>query len=80
MAQYSKNTNVPALRAEINKEYIIQILRKDKTSRLVGFTRLCLLVGDLHAIHYCQKALKIYAAKKSFNHHSGGFSVVFYRR
>ena len=45
------------IRAKINKEFLIRIY-DGKKSMLVGFTRLCMMVGDLHAMHYAKKALK----------------------
>ena len=47
---------IETLRAKINREFIIR-LSKDGKSQLVGFTRLCLIVGDLHAEHYAKKAI-----------------------
>lgn len=80
MAKYNADIDIAELRAELNREYLIQILQKDGSTKLVGFTRLCMMIGELHAIHYCVKALKAYAPKKCFNYHSGGFQVVFYQR
>ena len=47
---------IETLRAKINREFIIRLSRNGK-SQLVGFTRLCLIVGDLHAEHYAKKAI-----------------------
>ncbi len=48
---------LPALRAKINREFLIRLQPKDGKSQLVGFTRLCLIIGELHAEHYAKKAL-----------------------
>ena len=47
---------IETLRAKINREFIIRLSKNGK-SQLVGFTRLCLIVGDLHAEHYAKKAI-----------------------
>ena len=41
-----------------NGKYAVQgIETLNGKSQLVGFTRLCLIVGDLHAEHYAKKAI-----------------------
>ena len=50
--------NIESLRATINREFIIRLHTKDGKSRLVGFTRFCDIVGDLHAEHFAKKAMK----------------------
>lgn len=58
---------LPALRAKINREFLIRLQPKNGKSQLVGFTRLCLMIGDLRAEHYAKKALSSMADVPCFN-------------
>ena len=55
------------MRAKINREFLIRLQPKNGKSQLVGFTRLCLMIGDLHAEHYAKKALSSMADVPCFN-------------
>lgn len=49
MAKHYLVENIENLRQKINREFLIRLQPEKGKSQLVGFTRLCLLVGDLHA-------------------------------
>ena len=61
---------IESLRAKINREFIIRLHTQDGKSMLVGFTKLCLMVGDLHAEHYAKKAIS--STKQAPSFHRGG--------
>lgn len=72
---------LPALRAKINREFLIRLQPKEGKSQLVGFTRLCLIIGDLHAEHYAKKALSSKETAPRFSMGAGkGMQVVFFPR
>lgn len=51
--------NEEDLRKKINRNYLIRLCFPiEKRTQLVGFTRFCMIVGNMHAEHYSQKALK----------------------
>lgn len=50
--------NIESLRATINREFIIRLQPKDGKSQLVGFTRFCSIVGELHAEHFAKKGIR----------------------
>lgn len=72
--------NIESLRATINREFIIRLHTKDGKSRLVGFTRFCDIVGDLHAEHFAKKAMKFNGDVPRFKMGAGALQVVFFPR
>lgn len=73
--------DVEDLRKKINREYLIRLtLPKERRSILVGFTRFCETVGNLHAEHYCRKALKSRNHAPQFKGQAGRLMVTFYPR
>lgn len=60
MAKQYTIENVEGLRKKINRDYLIRLTFPKERKRIVvvGFTRFCEIVGNLHAEHYCNKALK----------------------
>jgi len=72
---------LPALRAKINRDFLIRLQPKDGKSRLVGFTRFVLIVGELHAEHYAKKALSSKAEVPCFKlKGTNAMQVVFFPR
>ena len=72
---------LPALRAKINREFLIRLQPKNGKSQLVGFTRLCLMIGELHAEHYAKKALSSVADVPCFSlKGANAMQVVFFPR
>lgn len=72
--------DIENLRAKINREFIIRLHTKDGKSQLVGFTKFCLLVGDLHAEHYAKKAIRFTGEVPQFKAGAGSLRIVFYPR
>lgn len=73
--------NVEALRKKINREYLIRLTFPQERKRIVvGFTRFCEMVGDLHAEHYSRKALKSLDHAPRFKGQAGRLVVTFYPR
>ena len=80
MAKYSVQ-NIAELRKKINTEYIIRLVYpKQKKTQLVGFTRFCAIVGDLHAEHYAKKAIASLSDVPTFKGQAGGLKIVFFPR
>ena len=80
MGKYSVQ-NIADLRRRINAEYLIRLrYPKEKKSQLVGFTRFCAIVGELHAEHYAKKALASLADVPTFKGQAGALKVVFFPR
>lgn len=67
-------------RAELNREYLVRVIMSDGHVRLVGFTTLVLLIGELHAVHFSKKVIKAYRSVHSFNFPSKSLRVTFVRR
>lgn len=80
MAKHYLVENIENLRQKINREFLIRLQPEKGKSQLVGFTRLCLLVGDLHAEHYCKKALASKVAAPAFKNKALTAQVVFFPR
>lgn len=69
------------LRKKINRDYLIRLTFPKECKRiLVGFTKFCKIVGNLHAEHYATKALKSAAFAPTFKGQRGGLIVTFYPR
>ena len=58
--------NIETLRAKVNREFLIRLQPKGGKSMLVGFTKLCVMVGELHAEHYAKKAISSTAQYPTF--------------
>lgn len=80
MAKHYLVENIENLRQKINREFLIRLQPEKGKSQLVGFTRLCLLVGDLHAEHYSKKALASKATAPAFKNKALAVKVVFFPR
>lgn len=80
MAKHYLVENIENLRQKINREFLIRLQPEKGKSQLVGFTRLCLLVGDLHAEHYSKKALESKATAPAFKNKALAVRVVFFPR
>lgn len=81
MAKQYTVENIEDLRKKINREYLIRLTFPKEHKRIVvGFTRLCEIVGDLHAEHYSRKALKSRDYAPQFRGQSGRLTVTFYPR
>lgn len=81
MAKQYTIENVESLRKKINRDYLIRLTFPRERKRIVvGFTRFCEIVGDLHAEHYCNKALKSLNHAPQFKGQSGRLVVTFYPR
>lgn len=73
--------NEETLRATINREFIIRLgFPKERRTQLVGFTKFCMIVGNLHAEHYSRKALKSDKHAPAFKGRAGALIVTFYPR
>ena len=72
--------NIESLRATINRELLIRLQPKDGKSRLVGFTRFCSIVGELHAEHFAKKAMKFNGDVPRFKMGAGAMQIVFFPR
>ena len=73
--------NVVDLRKKINRDYLIRLtFPKERKRIVVGFTRFCEIVGDLHAEHYSRKALKSLNHAPQFKGQAGRLIVTFYPR
>lgn len=81
MAKQKTIENVDELRKKINREFLIRLTMPQQKSRIVvGFTRFCEIVGNLHAEHYCRKALKSMTAVPQYRGQGGRLIVTFYPR
>lgn len=70
--------NEADLRKRINRDYLIRLtFPKERKRIIVGFTKFCALVGNLHAEHYAQKALKSIAEVPTFKGQGGKLVVTF---
>ncbi len=73
--------NEENLRASINREFIIRLgFPKERRTQLVGFTKFCMIVGNMHAEHYSKKALKSNKYAPTFRGRAGALFVTFYPR
>lgn len=78
--QYAIN-NVEDLRKKINCDYLIRLtFPKERKRIVVGFSRFCEIVGNLHAEHYSKKALKSLNHAPQFKGQAGRLIVTFYPR
>lgn len=68
------------IRTQLNREYLMRVIMPDGHVRLVGFTMLCSLIGELHAVHFSKKVLKAYKPLMSYQFPSKSVRVVFVRR
>lgn len=76
-----KIKDLETIRKKINQEFIIQLsFRKEKKRELVGFTKFCQTVGNLHAEHYSKKALTSKKRAPRFRGFSGTLIVTFFPR
>lgn len=81
MARQHTIENVEDLRKKINRDYLIRLtFPKERKRIVVGFTRFCEIVGNLHAEHYSHKALKSLNHAPQFKGHAGRLIVTFYPR
>ncbi|MBO5602931.1 MAG: hypothetical protein J5957_10100 [Prevotella sp.] len=80
MARHYLAENIENLRVKINREFLIRLQPLNGKSQLVGFTRLCSMVGDLHAEHYGKKALACKSDVPKFTNRALACQVVFYPR
>lgn len=81
MAKQYTVENIEDLRKKINRDYLIRLtFPKERKRIVVGFTRFCEIVGNLHAEHYCNKALKSLNHSPQFKGQSGRLIVTFYPR
>lgn len=81
MAKQYTIENVEDLRKKINRDYLIRLtFPKERKRIVVGFTKFCEMVGDLHAEHYAKKALKSLNHAPQFNGQAGRLIVTFYPR
>ena len=53
---------------------------KTRKSQLVGFTRFCSIVGELHAEHFAKKAIRFMGDVPRFKMGAGAMQVVFFPR
>jgi len=72
--------NIESLRATINREFLIRLQPKNGKSQLVGFTRFCSIVGELHAEHFAKKAIRFTGDVPRFKMGAGAMQVVFFPR
>lgn len=73
--------NIEDLRKKINREYLIRLtFPKERKRIVVGFTKLCEMVGNLHAEHYSRKALKSPNHAPQLKGQAGRLIVTFYPR
>lgn len=78
MAKQYTIENVEGLRKKINRDFLIRLtFPKERKRIVVGFTRFCEIVGNLHAEHYCNKALKSLHHAPQFKGQSGRLIVTF---
>ena len=81
MAKQYTIEDVAELRKKINRDYLIRLtLPKERKRIVVGFTKFCEMVGNLHAEHYCHKALKSLNHAPTFKGQAGRLIVTFYPR
>lgn len=81
MANQYTIENVEDLRKKINRDYLIRLtFPKERKRIVVGFTRFCEIVGNLHAEHDSQKALKSLDHVPQFKGQAGRLIVTFYPR
>ena len=81
MAKQYTISDIENLRKRINREYLIRLtFSKERKRIVVGFTRFCEIVGNLHAEHYSQKALKSLDRAPQFKGQAGRLVVTFYPR
>lgn len=72
--------NIENLRTTINREFLIRLQPKNGKSQLVGFTRFCSIVGELHAEHFAKKAIRFMGDVPRFKMGAGAMQVVFFPR
>lgn len=81
MAKEYTIENVEELRNKINRDYLIRLtFPKERKRIVVGFTKFCEMVGNLHAEHYSRKALKSLSHAPQFKGQAGRLIVTFYPR
>lgn len=81
MAKQYTIENVEELRKRINRDYLIRLtFPKERKRIVVGFTRFCEIVGNLHAEHYSMKAIKSHNFAPQFKGQAGRLVVTFYPR
>ena len=81
MAKQHTIADLEDLRKNINRDYLIRLtFPKERKRIVVGFTRFCEIVGDLHAEHYSRKALKSRNDVPQFKGQAGRLVVTFYPR
>lgn len=81
MAKQYTIENVENLRKKINRDYLIRLTYPKERKRIVvGFTRFCEMVGNLHAEHYAKKALASLNHAPQFKDQAGRLIVTFYPR
>ena len=81
MAKQHIIENVEDLRKRINRDYLIRLtFPKERKRIVVGFTKLCETVGNLHAEHYAKKALTSINHAPQFKGQAGRLIVTFYPR
>lgn len=81
MAKQYTIENVENLRKKINRDYLIRLTYPKERKRIVvGFTRFCEMVGNLHAEHYAKKALASLNHAPQFKGQAERLIVTFYPR
>lgn len=81
MAKQYTFDEVEDIRKRINRDYLIRLtFPKERKRIVVGFTKFCEIVGNLHAEHYSRKALKSQNHAPQFKGQSGRLVVTFYPR
>ncbi len=81
MAKQHIIENVEDLRKRINRDYLIRLtFPKERKRIVVGFTKFCETVGNLHAEHYAKKALTSINHAPQFKGQAGRLIVTFYPR
>ena len=81
MAKQYAIKNVEDLRKKINRDYLIRLtFPKERKRIVVGFSRFCEIVGNLHAEHYSKKALNSLNHAPQFKGQAGRLILTLYPR
>ena len=81
MARQHTIENIEELRKTINRDYLIRLtFPKERKRIVVGFTKFCEIVGNLHAEHYSHKAIRSMSRAPQFRGQAGRLIVTFYPR
>ena len=81
MARQYTIENIEELRKTINRDYLIRLtFPKERKRIVVGFTKFCETVGNLHAEHCSRKAIRSMSRAPQFRGQAGRLIVTFYPR